>query len=402
MKIALIAPEILPVPPISGGAVEIYIDAIAKRLARMHQVTIFSIADPSLAKSETQNGVHYVRLKSNRKETDQLQYLNRIVAHLHHTGETFDILELFNRPEFVLPLREAGIKSPLLLSMHSNFPVHRFSNEQINTIIKEVAFIPTVSSFVGTTIACEHPEACNKICPIHSGVDLDVFLPHWSDYGRQMRSEVRTSLSINDNDPVILFAGRLHPSKGLHVLLRAMPQILPSNPRLRFLIAGGRWYGSNEADRYVRIVKSLAARWHENIRFLKWVSYPAIARFFLAADFFISASQFEEPLGRVHCEAMACGLPIIASNKGGIGEIVNSETTGLLVDDYENPTAFANAVNRLLADPDGMKAMGVRAYQIAMERLSFDAVAEQISNLFQEATTNKAEEWKLNITGGLR
>ncbi len=54
------------------------------------------------------------------------------------------------------------------------------------------------------------------------------------------------------------------------------------------------------------------------------------------------------------------------------------------------------------SDPDGMKAMGVRAYQIAIEQLSFDAVAEQISNLFQEATTNKAEECKLNITGGLR
>ena len=393
MRIALIAPEVLPVPPISGGAVETYIDSVSKRFAQKHDVTLFSVSDSSLPDEEFSGRINYIRVESKRRESEKLKYLERILEHLLLTPKTFDVIELFNRPEFVLPIREAGIKTPLVLSMHNEgipFSSPSASPEVARSILNEVTAIPTTSAFLGSTITRRYREGNGKIYPTHSGVDLDTFVPSWTEKGKRLRREVRNELGLGDR-PMLLFVGRLNVTKGLHVILRAMPQVISKHPDVQLLVIGGRWFGNNEKDKYVRIVHNVASPWKENIKFLGWISYPKVARYFPAADLFVSAAQWEEPIGRVHCEAMAAGLPIIATNRGGIGEVVRDGINGILINDYEDPQPFAQVIGQLLGQPKRCRIFGEKGRQLAEETLSFDYVGKKIMGILEYAAEKSIE-----------
>ena len=385
MRIAMIAPEILPVPAVNGGAVSTYIDSVAKKLAKKHKVTVYGISDPLLPQKESSNGVNYVRVESEGKE--KAIYIKNVINHLLNRGGKFDVIEIFDRPMFVLSMRESGIRVPIVLSMHT--PVLPFSSPTaspilIKSIIEEVTSIITISRFLGTTISTRCTEARDKIYPIHPGVDLNIFQPCWTEQGSKIRSQLRNELQLGDA-PVLFFAGRLHITKGVHVILRAMAQVFLNHPNAYLLIAGGVWFGSNDADKYVRLLHSLASRKRDQVKFLGSVSYPEISGYFLASDIFISASQWEEPLGRVHCEAMATGIPIIASNRGGIGEVVKTGLNGILINDYTNPVPYAKAIQHLLEDPEYCRSLGHQGRQLAEKRLAFDNIADKVLQVIESS-----------------
>jgi alpha-maltose-1-phosphate synthase len=90
-----------------------------------------------------------------------------------------------------------------------------------------------------------------------------------------------------------------------------------------------------------------------------------------------------EPLGIVNLEAMACGTAVVASDVGGIPEVVTDGETGLLVPP-DDPGALASALNSLLADPGRAEAMGRRGRERAIAEFSWPAIAEQTVALYAE------------------
>lgn len=109
-----------------------------------------------------------------------------------------------------------------------------------------------------------------------------------------------------------------------------------------------------------------------------------------AADVFVCPSIYE-PLGIVNLEAMACGTAVVASDVGGIPEVVRDEVTGLLVHYDADKTGefehdLATAVNRVIADPTSASAMGVAGRERAIAEFSWDSIAEQTMKIYESVT----------------
>jgi glycosyltransferase involved in cell wall biosynthesis len=147
--------------------------------------------------------------------------------------------------------------------------------------------------------------------------------------------------------PLIGFVGRLHPQKSVDVAVRALA-LLPGDAHL--VIAGE---GPDRAA-LERLVDSLGLR--QRVTFLGLVPHDDVPAVLRACDVSVLPSRYEE-LGTALVEAMACGVPVVASRTGGIPDVVRDGHNGLLAAPGD-AAATAAALGRLLDDPDLRRRTG--------------------------------------------
>lgn len=376
MRVLMIVTEKLPVPPVRGGAIQTYIAAVAPLLGRQHQLTILGVTDPSLAQTERRDGVEYVRIPGGLLDT----YCEGVVSFLR--GRKFDLIHIFNRPRLVLPVRSAAPGARLVLSMHNDmFTPQKIHPDEAPAAIEQLERIVTVSDYVGRQIGALFPAATPKLQTIYSGVDLDRFVPVTSGEAQRVRRDLRAAHGLAGKK-VILFVGRLSPKKGADVLLQALPEIARQHPDVALVLVGSKWYGEDKVSDYVAYVRALAARSPVPVVTTGFVSPDEVHHWFWTGDLFVCASQWEEPLARVHYEAMATGLPIVTTRRGGNPEVVDASGVGVVVDEPENPTAFGGAIARLLGNGEACRKMGFTGRRLAENRFGWRRVVEEIAALW--------------------
>ncbi|WP_195572440.1 glycosyltransferase family 4 protein [Paenibacillus sp. 1001270B_150601_E10] len=377
MNVLLICTEKLPVPNIRGGAIQTYIGGVTRQLSQYHRITIVGRDDPELPPDEMVNGVRYVRIPSGGVfET----YADGVVQFLAASGEHYDLIHIFNRPRMVLPVRSVAPQSRIVLSMHNDmFNPAKIKPEEAQAVIAHTERIITISNYIGSEIARYFPAVEPKLRTIYSGVDLDRFAP-WmeSQSAMQNRQSLRSQHQL-DSKKVILFVGRLSRNKGPHVLVRAMSQIKHSNAVL--VVVGGAWYSDNRVSDYIGYVRAIAERSPLPVMTTGYIDAQEIHRWFSAADVFVCTSIWNEPLARVHYEAMAAGLPFLTTARGGNPEIIINNN-GLLVTDPENPLDYAEKLNSLLSNMDELRQMGLRGRRLAESHFHWDRVAQEILSVW--------------------
>ncbi|NQX57929.1 glycosyltransferase family 4 protein [Paenibacillus qinlingensis] len=373
MNILMICTEKLPVPNIRGGAIQTYIDGVASLLSKHHRITILGRSDPALPNDEITNGIHYVRVESHGLLE---AYAAGVIQFLQHTPEHFDIIQIFNRPLLVLPVREVAPTSRIILSMHNDmFNPYKIDSIEGNKVIDQTERIITISQYIGTAICDYYPHAADKIKSIYSGVDLNRFAP-WmeSESARRDRESLRAEHNLS-NKKVILFVGRLTRNKGPHVLVRAMSQINHSDAVL--VVVGGAWFSDNSVSDYIAYVRALAVRSPLPVITTGYVQAQDVHRWFCAGDVFVCTSIWQEPLARVHYEAMAAGLPFLTTARGGNPEIVKNNN-GLLINNPEDPSEYAQKLNSLLSDMNHARHMGLNGRRLAEQNFPWERVAQEI------------------------
>jgi glycosyltransferase involved in cell wall biosynthesis len=112
------------------------------------------------------------------------------------------------------------------------------------------------------------------------------------------------------------------------------------------------------------------------VKFLGFVEHHEMPRHYQQADLFVLPSR-RESFGLVLAEAMACGLPVVATTAGAIPEVVEDGLTGVLVPP-DDPEALANAVRSLLSNRPRMQAMGTAGAQRVRQRFTWDKVAQRV------------------------
>ena len=174
-----------------------------------------------------------------------------------------------------------------------------------------------------------------------------------------------------------LFVGRLDPSqKGLEPLVRAVAALPPSSG-FRLRIVGEDWGGRQGV---LRLASRLDVA--DRIALVGCVSRTALLREYADADLLVLPSRFE-PFGIVLLEAMAAGLPVVASRVGGIPEVVSDGETGLLVEPGD-AEALASAILRLVERPALRATLGARGRERARS-YSWDALIPRVLAVYREA-----------------
>lgn len=376
MKIALICTEKLPVPPVSGGAIQIYIDAILPVLATKHEITVFCVQNIQLPLHETNGNVRYIRVKG--KTADE--YLHNVKKAL--TNE-YDLVHVFNRPLWVPILSEIASESAFSLSLHNEmFTRKKIDSDRAAKCIERVSFITTVSQFIANGVKALYPEAEPKLNVVYSAADLNQFTPIWSEEAQEERTALRTQYGLDDHK-VILYVGRLCAKKGAHIVMQAMKNIFAANPKTALLLVGSKWYGQNATDEFIERLQAASQELSGPVIFTGFLTPAEIPRYFHVGDIFVCASQWREPLARVHYEAMAAGLPIITTNRGGNAEVLEPGVNGLVIQEYNNPLSMEENIQYLLDHPEIALNMGKMGRQLVEEKYNWDRVANQLLRLFE-------------------
>jgi len=269
--------------------------------------------------------------------------------------------------------------------MHNDmFNLDKIDLDEANAVIKEVETIVTVSNYVGNVIRKLYPKAASKLRTIYSGVDTERFMPGSYPEMQKIRSEIRKKYGL-ENKTVILFAGRLSEKKGVDRLVRALPQLSKRFTNLAVVIVGSKWFSQNEITAYIAYVKALANRQPVPVVATGFVQPDKIQNWFAAADLFICTSIWQEPLARVHYEAMAAGLPIVTTARGGNPEVIFSGENGLIVENPEDPNDFADKITELLSNKSLMKRMGKKGRELAVANFKWDRVANEILKVWEHS-----------------
>ncbi|WAA08550.1 glycosyltransferase family 4 protein [Fervidibacillus albus] len=372
MKILLICTEKLPVPEIRGGAIQTYISGILPIVSKKHEITVLSIQDPSLPNRETVNGIRFVRILGKNFNL----YKEGVVQFVR--TKSFDLIHIFNRPRLVMPVRKVAPKAKIVLSMHNDmFDPQKIENQEAKLVIREVEAIVTVSNYIGNTIRQLYPESASKIKTIYSGVDTNRFLPGNDPKMKTIRQQLRKKYRL-ENKTAILFAGRLSSSKGVDRLIRAIPDIAKKHKDIALIIVGSKWFSQNDVSDYVAYIRSLAKKLPVPVISTGFIPPNQIHHWFAAADLFVCTSIWQEPLARVHYEAMAAGLPIITTARGGNPEVINPGENGLIVDHPEDPKQFAEKISTLLDQKTIMKRMGKKNRELALTKYTWKRVGEEV------------------------
>src|SRR4051812_11021993 len=180
--------------------------------------------------------------------------------------------------------------------------------------------------------------------------------------------------------PNMIFACRqLFPRKGIRYLLEAAAVLKPQFPDLKVVLAGDGF----ERPALIQLAQELGIG--EDVTFLGWVSNAELPPFYRAAALSVIPS-LEEGFGIPAAEAMGCEVAVVASDAGGLPEVVEDGVTGLVVPRGDS-AALAQAIGSLLADPQRRQQMGQAGRARALRMFDWDRTAEQFEEIYREVAS---------------
>ena len=197
------------------------------------------------------------------------------------------------------------------------------------------------------------------------------------------KTQARTKLKLDSREKVILYVGRFDERKGIETLVRAFALLKERDLKnIKLMIVGGssaNMPDGAERGRIENIVNELGLK--DSTIFVGRIGHDVLPLYYTAADVCVIPSHYE-PFGLVAIEAMACGVPVVASNVGGLKFTIIPEETGLLVEP-KDVEAFAEGIQRILFDDLWVRKMRKQASANVNQRFSWTGVAIQLSELYR-------------------
>ena len=316
-----------------------------------------------------------------------------------------DIVHLQNHSHFLPLFRRAVPHARLIMQVHDE--LHSLlPPERIRSRLQDATAVVTPSEFVTRRLDGRMSYLAGRLHTIGNGVDTITFRPARRDIGSR-RDGFR-----------ILYVGRVSPEKGVHTLAAAFAQLLRSGVRAELDLVGqigllplsqvqllahdphmaalGEFYGRgfwgglerqllSARSGYRRHIESLVpVSFRDRVRFLGQLSRDAVIDLYQRADVLVIPSLCEEPFGLPIAEGMACGLPCVASNTGGIPEIIEHQRTGLLVERGDT-SGLAEALRGLGDEPAAREQFGRLGRERAERLFDWSVPAARLEAVYQRA-----------------
>jgi starch synthase len=275
---------------------------------------------------------------------------------------------------------------PHVMTVHSLEPLRPWKSEQLGggyalsswaerVAVESATAIIAVSNGMRDDVLATYPAVdADKVHVIRNGIDTEQYAP---DSG----TDVLEKYGISLTRPTVAYVGRITRQKGLPVLLRAA-EFLDDDVQL--VLCAGQADTEEISTEVTHLVEHLRETRSDVVWLNGMLPKQEIIQILSHATIFACPSLYE-PLGIVNLEAMACGTPVVASNVGGIPEVVMDAQTGLLVPPGD-PVVLAEAITSLVGDPARASAMGQLGRQRVAAEFSWASIAAQTAALYTELT----------------
>ena len=277
-------------------------------------------------------------------------------------------------------------KIPHVISAHSLEPDRPWKEEQIGggyrisswaekTAYESADAIIAVSQGMRRDVLKAYPSLDpKKVHAILNGIDTDLYYP-------QANPELLAALGVKG--PYAIFVGRITRQKGLTHLLKAWKAV---DPQFGLVLCAGSPDEPGIGAEVEAAIKELQAERENVIWISKMAPQADVIALLSSADLFLCPSIYE-PLGIVNLEAMACETAVLASDVGGIPEVVADGVTGELIhysgDAAEFEAAFTTRINALMADRELLRKYGEAGRVRAIDQFSWDAIAQETVDLYK-------------------
>lgn len=415
MKVAFVNYPSGPfVPPPATGSLEIWVHEVARRLARSCQVVVYSLRG-ALPKEQWCEGVQYRRISKPDRTAAAIRWLHkvrggwRIAERLRDFRSVWyncgysvgiaadlrthpcDIVHIMNLSQYAPIIRLLNRKAKIVIHMQCEW-LTRLHQATIARRLKGVDLILGCSDYVTDKVRLNFPQFAHRCQTLYNGVDVETFSPNGGP------------VSVNHGRTVVLWVGRISPEKGIHTLITAFSEVARRCPRAQLEIVGpvaelsletlltcddpanilplSKFYdGKGYLSHLRQQVLSLGLADH--VTFTGPVPHRDLVRRYQGADVFVFPSVCNELFGMPIVEAMSAGTPAVATQAGGMPELIENGRSGLLVP-RDDSAALAEAIMRLLADENLRRSMGRAARQRALECFSWESIAEALMGHYNE------------------
>lgn len=282
---------------------------------------------------------------------------------------------------------------PHVLTAHSLEPLRPWKKEQlgggyqVSTWVEQTAVLAAnaviaVSSAMRNDMLRVYPSLDpNLVHVIRNGIDTET----WYPAGPARTGSVLAELGVDPNRPMAVFVGRITRQKGVVHLVTAAHRFRSD---VQLVLCAGAADTPEVADE-VRVAVAELARNRTGVFWIQdRLTIGQLREILSAATVFVCPSVYE-PLGIVNLEAMACATAVVASDVGGIPEVVADGITGSLVHyDADDATGYqarlAEAVNALVADPATAERYGHAGRQRCIQEFSWAYIAEQTLDIYRK------------------
>jgi glycosyltransferase involved in cell wall biosynthesis len=345
LRIAVVSPAWFPVPPSGYGGIEWIVALLADGLVEAgHDVTLFASGD---SRTKAKLSAVFETAPSAWIGRSHFELLHSLPAYLR--AEEFDAIS--EHTGMIGIVLSALVETPVVHTVHG--PLTGDAGEMYETLAKLVPNLHLISiSLNQRRPRPDLPWIAN--CP--NALDLSVYpcKPHKGDY--------------------LLFLGRMSPDKGCHRAIAVAMEL-----ELPLKIAGKRQEAKEERYFAEFVEPHLGIR---GIEYLGEVSHGTKVELLQDARATLFPIDWEEPFGLVMIESMACGTPVIATNRGAVPEVIEHGRSGIIVDDYRQiPVALEAA--------DALDPLECRRY--VEERFSPERMVDDYVRVYRDAMVRAAE-----------
>jgi glycosyltransferase involved in cell wall biosynthesis len=370
MRITIVTGPWLPVPAVQGGSVARMWHGLAEEFARFgHEVLVMARSFPGQARFDSRNGVIYRRAGGFSQSRSIYFDLAKDFVYAASVATRLPAADILVVNDFWLPVlagwfrREAG-----LIVVNAN----RFPKGQYGLYL-HAARVTAASRAVERAIIKQTPAITEKLRCIPNPVDTTVFGPPADGRNNRARRQ-------------ILYAGRVHPEKGVHLLVAAFAATAAKHPETSLHVVGPtKTNQGGGGEGYLLELQRLATGLSVTISGPEF-DVATLAKIYQEADLFCypSLSEKGESFGVALVEAMSTGLPVVASGLECFLDFVEDGDNGLTFDHRGGNAvvALAQKLDEALDNWPRSLELGRRAHESA-QRFSFDRIAKEFISDFE-------------------
>ena len=400
LKIGLISAHTSPLAqPGSGdsGGLNVYVQQLAHALAHQgNECLVFArkTSPTQPQQLEIEPGVKIIHLEAGDYDLklDELpsmleEFTDSLAKHLIES----EAIDIFHANYWLSAVAAHTLKHelnlPLVTTFHTLGRVKAKHGEDITAErIEAEARVINCSEVLTASCSAEAQELIqfydadpDRIKLIAPGVDHAFFSP-----GNQL--EAQRALGIDSTKPTLLYVGRIQSFKRFSLAVETLAALQETCDANLVAVGGPSGSEGNTAlSESLELASSLGIR--HKIRMVKPLPHHLLSTYYRAADLVLVPSK-SESFGLVALEAAACGVPVVATNVGGLSTLIDHQVTGLLVDD-STPEAFAAAAEEILTD------------RIKSAEMALDAVARASFYKWPQAAAKLSEQYLKSRTAAL-